>query len=117
MRETNSEALRRMVQSVHGLLCIVVADRDGVEVHRTVRDQAVLVELTQELLATLALTTEQVGKLDLGDGSITSMYEKYVLVHSSVGSYTICMVAETDANIGLATSLLPDVKAVFAETI
>jgi hypothetical protein len=114
-REKASDALVRLVNSVHGLLCIVVSDRDGVELHRTVRDEGSPVVLAPALLATFALTAEQVGKLQLGEGSITSIYDNLVVVHSSAGSFTICMVAETDANIGLAMALMPDVKAIFVQ--
>ena len=114
MGEKGGDALARLVRSVHGLLCVFVSDRDGVELHRTVREGADSVALTAELLSTFALTAEQVGKLQLGEGTISSIYDNYVVVHSSTGSFTICIVAEPDANIGLAIELMPQVKAIFA---
>ncbi|KAJ1627022.1 Ragulator complex protein LAMTOR3 [Pavlovales sp. CCMP2436] len=115
MREKAADALARIVNGTHGLLCIVVSDRDGVELHRTGRDGGNPVVLAPALLATFALTAEQVGKLQLGEGSITSIYDNLVVVHSSTGSFTICMVAETGANIGMAMALMPAVRALFAE--
>lgn len=115
MHERGCDTLARLVNSVHGLLCVVVSDRDGVELHRTVRSGGAVVVLTPALLSTLALSAEQVGKLQLGEGSITSMYDNYVVVHSATGSFTICMLAEPDANVGMAIALMPEVKAIFAE--
>lgn len=116
MKETGAEALQRLVDSVHGLLCIVVSDRDGVELHRTFRTGGIVVELSAALLSTLALSAEQVGKLQLGEGTITSIYDNYVLVHSATGSFTVCLVGEPDTNVGRAVTVMPDVKAIFAES-
>ncbi|KAG8470728.1 hypothetical protein KFE25_009149 [Diacronema lutheri] len=115
MHEKGSDALARLVNSVRGLLCIVVSDRDGVELHRVVRDGGAVVVLTPSLLATLALSAEQVGKLQLGEGTVTSMYDNYVVVHSVTGSLTVCLVAEPDVNVGMAIALMADVKSIFAE--
>lgn len=111
-----ADAILQLVRGAHGVLAVVISDRDGVELHRIVRDDRVDLQLSPSALATFAMTAEQVGKLRLGgEGVVTSAYEHLVIVHGLCGTLNLCIVAEGDANVGMTTAMMPELKRLLTD--
>jgi hypothetical protein len=55
--------------------------------------------------------TAQVSKLQLGKNkTTTAFFDSCVVIHANFEPYAISLLAEPNANIGLITALVPDIK-------
>ena len=53
----------------------------------------------------------QVSKLQLGrNKTITAFFDSCVVIHANFEPYAISLLAEPNANIGLVSALVPDIK-------
>eukprot|EP01043_Picozoa_sp_COSAG02_P024447 COSAG02_NODE_1335_length_13197_cov_5.830279_8_plen_113_part_00 len=60
---------------------------------------------------TCAVGAAQVSKLQLGKNkTITAFFDSCVVIHANFEPYAISLLAEPNANIGLVTALVPDIK-------
>lgn len=68
---------------VNGLHCILITDRDGVPLVRSVTERAPQLALRPNFISTFGMATDQASKLGLGrNKTIISMYSSYQVIIS-----------------------------------
>jgi len=108
-------ALAAHVQRVHGALGILLFDKDGVELHRTLRPGVESLPVGAEMLCALATTADHTGKLRMGNGGVVSLYDNLATVHAPCGQLCFCIVGTGDMNVGSALDIVGPVAELFAQ--
>jgi len=101
----------KLLNRISDLQAIVVTDRDGVTLAKEMSSSYRNDSSESSLVATFAVATEQASKLRTGKNkTITSFYEKKVIIHINDLPLVICLIANSEVNIGVVLSFASDIK-------
>ncbi|XP_045451161.1 ragulator complex protein LAMTOR3 homolog isoform X2 [Melitaea cinxia] len=89
------------VKRVNGLHCILITDRDGVPVVRSVTEKAPQLALRPNFISTFGMATDQASKLGLGKNkTIISMYSSYQVIQMNKLPLVITFIGSDNCNTG-----------------
>ncbi|VVC88593.1 ragulator complex protein LAMTOR3 homolog [Leptidea sinapis] len=93
--------LNQLLEKVNGLHCIVITDRDGVPVVRSVTEKAPQLALKPNFISTFGMATDQASKLGLGKNkTIISMYSSYQVIQINKLPLVITFIGSDNCNTG-----------------
>lgn len=102
MTEEVKAHFNKLLQSVEGLLAIVITDRDGVPVFKVATEQTPELVLRHNFLGTFGLAANQASKLGIGTNkSIICMYENHQVVQINKSPLLLTFIASNDTNTGV----------------
>eukprot|EP00123_Amoebidium_parasiticum_P000252 comp10617_c0_seq1/m.5302 comp10617_c0_seq1/g.5302 ORF comp10617_c0_seq1/g.5302 comp10617_c0_seq1/m.5302 type:complete len:131 (-) comp10617_c0_seq1:92-484(-) len=111
--DTNS-FFSRLLPRIPGLLAVVLSDRDGVIVEQARTDGLPDGLPSPAFLATLAVASEQAGKLGLKRSKgIAAMFNDVQIVHFWVSPFVISLYAKADAS----TAVLMDLEGELQQAV
>ncbi|XP_044733720.1 ragulator complex protein LAMTOR3-A-like [Chrysoperla carnea] len=99
--------MNTLLNRVHGLHCILISDRDGINKGRSI-DFDKVPELAQRptFLSTFALASDQGSKLGLGKNkTLICMYSQYQVIQFNKLPLVINLIASSEANTGHCLAL------------
>jgi len=102
----------KLLNRVTGLQAILITDRDGVTLAKEISSSYTEDSIESPLGAAFAIATEQASKLRTGKNkTITSFYEKKVIVHINHLPLIIGLIADSEtANVGVLLAFVQDIK-------
>ncbi|KAH3861323.1 ragulator complex protein LAMTOR3-B-like [Dreissena polymorpha] len=106
MSEELKVHFNKILQSIEGLMAIIITDRDGVPVFKVSTEHCPELVLRHTFLGTFGLAANQASKLGMSDNkSIICMYENYQVVQINKPPLLLTYVASSDSNTGVLLDL------------
>merc|ERR1712168_997987 len=98
--------LANVLQSVDGLHAIVISDRDGVVLVKSVDEQCLDNALKPRFLSTFGIATEQASKLGLqSNKSLVTIYNNFQVIFLNKLPLIVTMISSADSNVGMILAL------------
>lgn len=116
--ELFKKELSNLMQSIPGLLAVLIIDRDGVPLIEVHKDLVPEVALQASALSMTVLAADQVAKLGFGEcNTICCDYDSYQVVtfNKLPTSLVVTLIADSKANTGMLVSMGPDFDPVISE--
>ncbi|KAK2725912.1 ragulator complex protein LAMTOR3-like isoform X2 [Artemia franciscana] len=122
--EDVKRSLSSVLDSVEGLLGVVITDRDGVNLIKATTSSCPELALKLNFLATFGMATEQASKLGVGKNKlIITSYGNYQAVQFNRSPLLVTLIAESNSNTGQLLNLegtlnplIENLSAVIGET-
>jgi predicted regulator of Ras-like GTPase activity (Roadblock/LC7/MglB family) len=103
------EFLDHIVDSIPGLECIRISDKDGVTILRAPGSIIEHHQANQILTLIFSVTTEQTNRMqELGEAEyVCTTFEKQIIVQYNLAPLCITLVAKREAKVGVLVQALP----------